>query len=316
MRGSNHLVVGAAVCGGTVWALGHVGLTTTPSSVAVAAAVGGFGALAADIDEPRAYASNRIPKTLFNSAVEILVPLGIVVALFWVGGAKAGGGMAQVFAPFMRWGLLCVLAAGLLFGLSRVASAVTRHRGATHSLAFAVAGAVFAVGFAVAVGAPWYLGLIFGLGWLTHLATDILTPHGLPSILWPFELNSELAGARRALVTAGVLGLSAVLLGVSGWLLGSIAHRLVAPGRGGAVIASESAGPKEDVELALQRLREASPEIAGTLVEPGAPQVRSQGGVTFYTWSYLDRSADDRVTTRRMTIGLDSEGRIVYADGS
>jgi inner membrane protein len=86
------------------------------------------------------------------------------------------------------------------------------HRGMTHSPWAVVVVTVLLAHFALP---PW-LAIAFGFGWLSHLAGDALTPHGIPAP-WPLgdrrlTLNLWRSGAKAETVAVWMLAASAAAL--------------------------------------------------------------------------------------------------------
>ena len=136
-----------------------------------------------------------------------------------------------------------------------------------------------------------------------------------------------MTGAARSVAAA------LLVLGVGWWLLfgGGLAAMLsfsaAIATRAGAGLQTQS--PTEqivgtptttvsyDVNSALQRLNEASPEVYSRLSNPTDPQLSITDGMATYTWEYVSKSAANTANVSRISITLDSAGRIVgVGDGS
>ena len=187
MKGRDHVFIGAASAGLGLWALGGAGVRVAPIALIAGAVAAGAGALAPDIDHPRSTISRGIPRDLLGEGLRLIALAAVLTGLLWYFAGRAVGMQALALAePLVRWGWMLVVPAIVLVVVSWLASAVFGHRGATHSLAFAAGGAVAATVACLVMGlTPWW-GLLFGWGWLTHLAGDALTDRGVPSLLWPF----------------------------------------------------------------------------------------------------------------------------------
>jgi len=186
LNGRDHLAIGAGSTAAVLWGLSAAGLPMEPATIGIGALVAGLGALMPDIDHPRSTASSTLPRKLLSEALGIAVPLVALMAFFaFIGGKAAGATMLAAFAPLIKFAIGMAVFGGVFLGLSALVRARTGHRGATHSLVFAAgATVVVCIGCALFEVPAWY-GLLFGWGWLTHLAADATTHMGLPSLLWP-----------------------------------------------------------------------------------------------------------------------------------
>ena len=111
----------------------------------------------------------------------------------------------------------CLVGAGVWLKIPALAAAgggvgalaFVRHRGVTHSLL----GAAIAGGFCFYLAPEFLRAFLFG--WLLHLASDALTPAGVP-LLWPHRWRLAMGVVRSGALWDRLLGLSAaayVLLG-------------------------------------------------------------------------------------------------------
>ena len=177
-----------------------MGLPLETGSILAGAAIAGLGSLAPDIDHPRSTVSRGIPAELFEWGL----PLFLLVALL-VGVPVSRGdfrGASQTFQslsskPLIQWVLTAIILAIGLKAVSFLMSRLFGHRGAMHSVMFAVVATLIAVGVCSYLNAARWYGLVFGWGWLLHLLTDAPSEMGLPYLWWPF------AGERRGSGGAG-----------------------------------------------------------------------------------------------------------------
>jgi membrane-bound metal-dependent hydrolase YbcI (DUF457 family) len=189
MNGGQHFVIGAATAGLGLWGAQAIGLQVEPATILAGALIAGLGSLAPDIDHPRSTISRGLPtELLFRSLGILLLPV-VFAAVFLIFGDFRGAfnifqSLSQTW--FVRWGLILATPAIVLIAASAIVSALFGHRGATHSLIFAVGATLVAIVTCVYLNAAWWYGLLFGLGWLLHLLADATTEMGLPSLLWPF----------------------------------------------------------------------------------------------------------------------------------
>ncbi len=83
----------------------------------------------------------------------------------------------------------------------------------------------------------------------------------------------------------------------------------------GAAPAATTGVVAYDVNLALQRLTEASPEIRQRLSKASQPQLSVTNGMATYTWEYVSKSTQSSASVARISITLDSSGQIVGVTG-
>jgi inner membrane protein len=313
VNGPEHFGIGVTSAGLVLWAAGAVGAPPTLATAATAAAVAGLGSLSPDIDHPRAWIGNRIPLMSMTAGLLLLIlPLVLKVASAR-GGAFAGilTTMLQSVNSLPRWGLLLAAVGAVLLLISVKVTKAVDHRGPTHSLA--AAGAATAVVLAICLTfslAPLY-GLLFGLGWLTHLMADAPSPKGLPSLYWPAP-DSGPDGRSMALA---LMLLPILAIGMVGWY--TTVRNFSSPT---PAAASSFDAPTADAHgaptaaVALRRLSEADPAIAGAVTHPETPLVAQEGDRTSFTWEYLRQTASNEVVVKSITVTLDSSGQIVGVD--
>lgn len=276
--------------------------------------IAGIGALAPDIDHKDSWIGSRIPLTLIGTGLLLLLaPLVHTLS------ARSDGVMSGVWAnlstfsgSMIKWGALALGIGALLLTISVVVTRAVSHRGATHSLALAAAATVVSFVIAMIAGLGPWIGLMFGIGWISHLMADAITPHGLPSLLWP--LPAKDAGAMRWF---GFLLIPLVALGIFGWFQGAEAG-LFRQTESISAVDDEQVDEQVvvgDVPRARQRLREASPEIEQALVDPDNPAVSVQGDMTTYTWQYVRQTDSASATVKTIAITLDGSGLLVGATG-
>lgn len=272
-----------------------------------------IGSLAPDIDHPRSLISLRIPSGLIAGALLLILTPPFANCQASVDHGMFSGMWPAICAqvtPFVGWGVLMLVVGFLLLVLSAAVRSTVSHRGPTHSL-IVCAGAgvvVFLIALLCRLG-PW-VGLLFGLGWLTHILADALTPAGLPSITWPFFSDMKPGTS----LVVGLLVVPLAIGGTFGWkstwrpgVLGT--HQLQTP-----PVTAASQPVVRDTALAERRLREAAPEIHSHLVNANSPIVSEdpgRPGYVSYAWEYLDRKSKNRVTVRRIKITLDASGKMV-----
>lgn len=187
MKGATHAAFGAVAAGGVLVSLRYAGHEFEPAVFPVAVSLSILGSLLPDIDHPHSLASRGLPRAIIGQVLRVALPLlALAGILLYMGEAAAGRKLLVAFTPLLRWsGLIAAVALGFLLA-SFAVRAVTGHRGITHSFACAAAMSLVACGGLSALALPWWYGLFLGLGWLTHLAGDVLSRDGLPLLLWPF----------------------------------------------------------------------------------------------------------------------------------
>ena len=137
--------------------------------------------------------------------------------------------------------------------------------------------------------------------------------------------------ARWTLPARGLLGL-ALLVALGWWaVLGggiallsgvsthyaSLTPAMMSGGspQGVAATGLGAGGVGYDVNLALQRLRESGPHIYAQLTNPRRPRLSTTNGLPTYTWQYVGKSAKDSATVHKISLTLDSGGRVVGVTG-
>ncbi|HJW76624.1 MAG TPA: metal-dependent hydrolase [Thermoleophilia bacterium] len=186
LKAGGHVVAGAVVACFALWGLQRSG-AEIPADVLVAGVlVGSVGALVPDIDHPGSTVSRRVPRRLLHEALRVTVPLIAIAAVSVALGYTGVAGEALAAGrPVIGLGLLLLLMAAAIVAVSLLVSRIFGHRGATHSLVFALGAGLLVAALCGRIGmSPWY-GVPFGLGWLSHLAVDAGGHRGVPSLLWP-----------------------------------------------------------------------------------------------------------------------------------
>lgn len=194
MNGSQHFVIGILTTGaGLMLAHSLAGLQLE------AVLVAGIGALMPDIDHPHATISNSIPKMLIVEAFRhFLLPVLVIMGLLMIGPilTKGPAGIFEIIQMIYQWsyvhimveiGVVIIVVAIAFMFASTLISVLFGHRGATHSLLFAVGATILAIVGSVLVNIAWWYGLLFGWGWMSHLIADATTEMGLPALFWPFS---------------------------------------------------------------------------------------------------------------------------------
>lgn len=304
MQGREHLAIGMVATGTVLWGAHAVGLPLEPGPVVAGVVLAGVGSLAPDIDQPQSMISNGIPATLFALGVCMAAgaPLMKMMAARNDVWSAVFSGLGQFAAPLVPVGLLFILLALVMLFASRAVRAQFKHRGEMHSLTLAGAGIILGLLMCAVLRLPAWVGILFSLGWVSHLVADATTPAGLSELFWPFEVPGVVLGrgvAATLLILVMVLGLAGWVQ-ASGAMLSSLAHG-AAPATG-------------NVALARERLAEASPEIEASLVKPDEPIIEAVGANTSYTWERLQKTTDGAVLVRTITLTLDSTGNVVGVD--
>jgi len=182
MTGREHVALAAGSTFLTLFVAQHGGVNVQTNAIYLSMAVAAAGALAPDLDHPGSLASVTIPASL-------LVYGGAFLLLTWL--PKRIPSLKPLDLSLMgpaytnvAW--LAVGSAMMLFLLSALTGVLFGHRGPVHSLAFGLGGTIGVLGVLAAFHAPLWLSLAFAWGWLTHIASDAMTPAGLDYVMWPF----------------------------------------------------------------------------------------------------------------------------------
>ncbi len=215
MQGREHLGVGIVATGAVLWGARALGLPLEPAQVAAGVVLAGVGSLAPDIDQPQSMISNGIPATMF--VVGVLMAGGPPVARMlaakndvW---SAVFSGLWEAAAPLIPLGLLLIVMALAMVSASRVARAQFKHRGEMHSLTLAGVGIIPGLLLCAVLRLPVWAGLLFGLGWASHLLPTRHTGRTRSSLL---DVQSPGAVLSRGLA-AGLLGLL-MIFGLIGWV--------------------------------------------------------------------------------------------------
>lgn len=190
MNYAEHILISTGSLCTFVLAADITGLTPAPAPITLATSLGmaALGAIIVDIDHPAAFISSTAPKRLFKVGIRLLgflsIPAFITIASSRRVYLIEPGDL--LLADLFRLSLVVTIGASGLYGLSRLVHLLFVHRGPIHSPAFLLgATAVLTLLLAIFITKWWWLGIIFGWGWLTHLTADSLTARGVP-FLWPF----------------------------------------------------------------------------------------------------------------------------------
>ena len=193
MNYEGHLIAGTGSLCAFLLAADITGLAPVPAPITLAVGLGmaALGSIAVDIDHPGAFISSRAPFRLFNLGIRLLFFISIPAIITIASRRRVNLMEPDQLLQADIYRLLAVVTVGAagLFALSRLVQVLFIHRGPIHSPAFFV-GITTIVTILLVLFVPnwWWMGLTFGWGWFTHLATDGLTPIGVP-LLWP--LTSE-----------------------------------------------------------------------------------------------------------------------------
>lgn len=186
MNAGAHIALGAATGWLVLWGLHSAGVPLEPDVLLAGAIVAAAGALVPDIDHPRSTVSRRVPRRLTRVGLRVVAPLAVVVVVsLALGHDDLANELLASGAPLLRVAALLVVPATILVAVSLLVSRAFGHRGATHSLVFAAGAGLGVAALGARFGVTWWYGVLFGLGWLSHLAADATSRKGLPSLLWP-----------------------------------------------------------------------------------------------------------------------------------
>lgn len=187
-----HSIIGVGTAGACVELL-HLAGVSQPDAITLLIGASAIvaGAICTDIDHPRAYVSRALPAGILRQ----LVPHLVFVAVFVTGMSMLTqqsivGNLTRLSQlSLVKWCIAGILLALGLLVASRLFNISLGHRGALHSLAASAAATLAAIGFSIWATSDWgawWIGALFGYGYLTHVLTDALTPTGVP--LWhPFS---------------------------------------------------------------------------------------------------------------------------------
>jgi membrane-bound metal-dependent hydrolase YbcI (DUF457 family) len=193
MNYSGHILVGTGSLCAFLLAADLSGFAPVPDPAALAYGLGmaTLGAIVVDIDHPKSFISFTAPHWLFKLGTRLLVFISIPAII-----TIASSRRVNLMEPgqLIQWDVFRLLVAVIvgvtaLFMLSRLVQGFFKHRGPIHSPAFLVVVTLcVTLSLALFVRQWWWMGLLFGWGWFTHIAVDGLTTRGIP-LLWP--LTSE-----------------------------------------------------------------------------------------------------------------------------
>ena len=189
MNYESHVIVGVGSLSAFLLIADVVGLAAIPSPAPLAASLGmaAVGAIAPDIDHPRSMISASLPTFLLKMGSRLLFFISIP-ALITVASSRRYDIMnpETLFKQdIFRLLVVVILGASGLLALSRIVHVFFKHRGPIHSPTFYVGVSVVTpLLIALVIPGWWWMGLIFGWGWFSHLVADSLTPSGIP-IFWP-----------------------------------------------------------------------------------------------------------------------------------
>ena len=195
MNGGAHFVIGAATAGLGLWGAQKIGLPLESGTILGGALIAGIGSLVPDIDHPRSTISRGLPmELLYRGLLLLLIPVAFAAIPLLMGDFRSAFTIFQSLSrmPFIQWGLMFAIPALVLIAASAVVSILFGHRGATHSLVFAVGATCIVTIVCLFFNTAWWYGLLFGWGWLSHLLADATTEMGLPALFWPFSGEDEL----------------------------------------------------------------------------------------------------------------------------
>lgn len=183
------MMAGSHVAVGLMAATTYSTLIGTPFGPVTAAAAA-FGSLLPDLDHPGSFLGRRVVRF---------------------------GAFLSALAALAQWGVGFPVPASVLgltvgFTLTPVALYLVGHRGITHSL-LGVGASLVVLALFGWLGNPVVVAAV--IGYLAHLAGDLLTGEGIP-LLWPAGRRYGLLGVR----TGGLLEWLVVVAGIGGWVLG------------------------------------------------------------------------------------------------
>lgn len=77
----------------------------------------------------------------------------------------------------------------------------------------------------------------------------------------------------------------------------------------------QGSSPVPDSDTALLRLKEASPKLYKKLANPSSPSYSLTNGLPTYTWQYVEKTANNSVTIREISVTLNQSGQLVGITG-
>lgn len=188
MKGGEHAAIGAVSAMAALGLLAGVGLPINTATVGLAGVVSAAGALLPDLDHPSSKASRGLPIRLLTEGLGAILFVGAIVYYFSTLGLDVmGTASGEGLGTYIRFGVLAIVGAVVLFGASAAVRSFSPHRGVTHSMGFVALTTVLAVLASLIGGASGWYGLLVGWGCLTHIVSDATTPKGTPYFWWPFK---------------------------------------------------------------------------------------------------------------------------------
>lgn len=179
MTGKTHKFIGIAAGAG----IAYYGLATDPANLLYLIACP-IGAMLPDIDHDKSKLG-RSRKSIVTAIVTLFGSFALVAVSLFLANAYQNGNLLPAVATI----LIIALPFALLVSLSRIKVVrknlkfMAKHRGLMHTLILPAS--MFGAGFLVRE--PTFKILLTGvnIGYITHIAADLLTVHGCP-VLYPF----------------------------------------------------------------------------------------------------------------------------------
>ena len=198
MTGKTHKFIGIAAGAAIVYA-GMTADQVNPASLLYLIAVP-MGAMLPDIDHPRAKLGKGW-KTAVTAVRSLFGSFALAAVAFYLADAYRNDNLLSAVAVV----LITVIPFMLLAGLSRIPKVrrqlnfIAKHRGLMHTLILPAG--MFGAGFLVRE--PTFAALLTGvnIGYVTHIAADMMTVHGCP-IFYPFSKKNQ----RFMRITTGTAG--------------------------------------------------------------------------------------------------------------